>query len=64
MEQTFPVHMTGKCQEAMTMYINSIVNGIVIKMEEFRQYEIIKADAIPRSVRFKKRKKKSLNRHI
>ncbi|KAI4501426.1 hypothetical protein M0802_003303 [Mischocyttarus mexicanus] len=49
LKQTFPAYMTGKCQEAMTMYINSIVNGIVNKMEEFRQYEMIEADAIPRS---------------
>ncbi|KAL2724527.1 hypothetical protein V1478_009040 [Vespula squamosa] len=44
LEQTFPMYMTGKCQRAMKMYFNSIVNGIVNKMEKFRYYEMTETE--------------------
>ncbi|XP_046827267.1 uncharacterized protein LOC124427895 isoform X2 [Vespa crabro] len=55
LEQTFPMYMTGKCQKAMKMYFNSIVNGIVNKMEKFRYYDMTDAEIRPKSVPLNKK---------
>nr|KAF7415475.1 hypothetical protein H0235_012067 [Vespula pensylvanica] len=49
LERTFPMYMTGKCQKAMKLYLNSIINGIVNKMEKFRHYDMTDTEIRPKS---------------